>query len=836
MQNSKRNFFETRTRRVQYILATVVFVASLIISLYLAEQNSKKREDEFILLSQQITQLVNDRVDYYTQLLLGGLGLFQASTNVTRQEWKRFSDAQMLDSKFLGIQGVGYSKVIFANELKKHTQQIHDEGFTEYYVKPKGERELYTSIVYLEPFNERNQRAFGYDMYSEQTRRAAMQKAIETGQPSLSGKVRLLQENGIDEQAGFLLYLPYYKPNMPLRNKQQRYGAIEGFVYAPFRAKNFFENIAANMTQSIGIEIYDNNGVDESALLLRSFDVKRVTKQTLRYTTTLIFGDQVWTLRFTQLEHTNDISDFTPMIIVISGLFVTILVFLLLENLAKFQERQRDYYDKLQSLSFKQSLALKAANMGMWEVDYKTHKHIWDLKMYDIFDIHPNHKEEIIELWSAKILHNEQEDEKRKLLSAITNRSSYDSKFWIRHTNGQKRYVHTMALCEFDSDGQALRMVGTCIDITEQKMLEMQLQNKQEAILEVKTTGFVHFHGREFFWTNRAFEEMLGYGDGELQAKHFKDIIEDEMLYSNYKETITNALNRSGSFSGEISVKRKDGSKGTLLVAITKLKETINESMAVIMDISLQKDLEANLQNEVTQKTKENLRQLQVLQNQNKLASMGEMMGAIAHQWRQPLNEISIRIQKIEFVYSLNKLDQAYIDDFVSKNRKTIDFMSKTIDNFRNFFRIDKEQNDFSIKDSIEEVLSIQSAQLESHNIKTILQGDDFIEHGYKTELQQVILNILSNAKDALIQNQTPEPKITITLLRKSIVISDNGGGVDEEIIERLFEPYFTTKEEGKGTGMGLYISKMIIEENMFGTLEIENRDNGAAVTINFPL
>lgn len=158
--------------------------------------------------------------------------------------------------------------------------------------------------------------------------------------------------------------------------------------------------------------------------------------------------------------------------------------------------------------------------------------------------------------------------------------------------------------------------------------------------------------------------------------------------------------------------------------------------------------------------------------------------------------------------------------------------MSKTIDDFRNFFKIDKEKQTFSLKEAIIETLSLQSAQFKSRNIEVEVLGEDVSFLSYKGEFQQVILNLLNNAKDAILERNIEVGKITITLDSNVITLEDNAGGIDTSIIERIFEPYFTTKEQGEGTGIGLYMSKMIIEKNMGGTLRVVNTDVGARFII----
>jgi len=249
---------------------------------------------------------------------------------------------------------------------------------------------------------------------------------------------------------------------------------------------------------------------------------------------------------------------------------------------------------------------------------------------------------------------------------------------------------------------------------------------------------------------------------------------------------------------------------------LKKLTETLNEKVKLQVTNIRKKDA--------------------MLIQQSKLAAVGEMIGAIAHQWRQPLNALSIRIGTLEEYYDLKQIDKKFITEFIKSNTYTIQFMSDTIENFRNFFKPNKDASDFSILKSIEDVISIQKEVLEHHGIKINLDIEDFKIHGFQNEFKQVILNLLSNAKDALISNNNNDSIIDIKTETKLgiglIIISDNGGGIDKNIIDRIYEPYFTTKEEGSGTGIGLYMSKMIIEKNMHGILDVKNIENGTRFTI----
>jgi signal transduction histidine kinase len=244
-------------------------------------------------------------------------------------------------------------------------------------------------------------------------------------------------------------------------------------------------------------------------------------------------------------------------------------------------------------------------------------------------------------------------------------------------------------------------------------------------------------------------------------------------------------------------------------------------------------NINRRLEKVVDSKTQENLKQYQVIQNQNKLVAMGEMIGAIAHQWRQPLTVLNLRIFKLKNAYIQGKIDKEYIDKFVDKNKELISFMSETIDTFRDFFRTDKENQKFNVKDSIEQVLSMMSAQIKEYQIQIDIIGDGFDIVGVKLDLQQVILNLITNSKDAFIEKDINERNIIINVEKYNvIIIKDNAGGIPIDILDRVFEPYFTTKEQGKGTGMGLYMSKMMVENNMKGNIQVRNISNGVEFKI----
>ena len=222
---------------------------------------------------------------------------------------------------------------------------------------------------------------------------------------------------------------------------------------------------------------------------------------------------------------------------------------------------------------------------------------------------------------------------------------------------------------------------------------------------------------------------------------------------------------------------------------------------------------------------------------QAKLARIGSMISMIAHQWRQPLTELSGILMELETATRFKKVNEKHILGAIERSDKMIQFMSNTIDDFRNFYRPDKVKEEFLVSNSCKNAINIIGATLKNFNIKlNINVENDKKIYGYPTEFSQVILNILSNAADILVEKSIKNPQIDLNIDTKGILsiitIKDNAGGIAQKNQELIFDPYFSTKDSSKGTGLGLYISKLIVERNMGGELSVYNDDKGAVFKI----
>ncbi len=227
----------------------------------------------------------------------------------------------------------------------------------------------------------------------------------------------------------------------------------------------------------------------------------------------------------------------------------------------------------------------------------------------------------------------------------------------------------------------------------------------------------------------------------------------------------------------------------------------------------------------------------QLLIQQSRQAALGEMIGNIAHQWRQPLNALGLIVQQPALFYEFGEVNQEFLEDNARKAMDVIKHMSRTIDDFRNFFKPDKEKTCFQVRDEVAKTLSIMEGSFQGMQAAIQFEAkEDPVINGYPNEFSQVLLNILINARDAMAEREIAVPKVVITLStengRSVVTIADNAGGIPDEIIDKVFDPYFTTKGPQVGTGVGLFMSKTIVEKNMGGVLSVRNVDGGAEFRI----
>ena len=285
--------------------------------------------------------------------------------------------------------------------------------------------------------------------------------------------------------------------------------------------------------------------------------------------------------------------------------------------------------------------------------------------------------------------------------------------------------------------------------------------------------------------------------------------------------------------SGKIVERDENGKLTRMIGAHTDINEIELANQKLLLQNRLLQSNNAILEVDI-EKAVEDIRKkdLQLIE-QSRLAQMGELIGMIAHQWRQPISAISMEANNMLLDIELGDLDVSASEEYANSISEHTQFLSKTIDDFRNFYKPNKQSLRLKLEEVVFKSLNVIKASLLNKNIEIIEEynSKEAIEL-YDSELMQVVLNILINAQDNFQEKQIKNPYIKITTENRTISICDNAGGVEEGIKGKIFDPYFSTKDEKNGTGLGLYMSKIIVEEHHNGKLSVQNTDDGVLFTI----
>ena len=342
--------------------------------------------------------------------------------------------------------------------------------------------------------------------------------------------------------------------------------------------------------------------------------------------------------------------------------------------------------------------------------------------------------------------------------------------------------------------------------------------------------------------SGRIDEQLKLHMATNIENKHLASILDKALDSINDKQ-------KHDFFNKWVYIKYENNLDSELLVRISILLLIIFIVFAIIYRYFLLKKINKNLEDKIAFEIKQNEEKNRILMHQSKMAAMGEMLENIAHQWRQPLSTISVCTSGMELKKSLSKLDDKEFFDSINHIKSSVSYLSNTIDDFRNFLDQNKFISNIETSNLFKKVLDILNPSFTNHNINVIKNIDNFEFISIENELIQVLMNIFTNAKDALKELDNQESKYIFIDIKKeldnlNIDIYDNALGVDAEIVDRIFEPYFTTKHKSKGTGIGLYMSKLLVETHLKGKISVknykfiyeENEFVGAKFRITLPL
>ena len=844
-------------------LPWLILLGGVLLSLGIWQTSQKRNEIaarvDFEHLFDRVEESLDRRIEANIQVLRGVEGLFDSRRDVTRGEFRAYVAAMRLDRHFPGIQGVGFSKLIRAGEKAAHVRAVRAEGFPDYALRPGGERDLYSSIVYLEPFDWRNQRAFGYDMYSEPVRRQAMDGARDSGEARLSGKVTLVQETDADVQAGVLLYLPVYVASGKFAPPGERRAELIGWAYSPLRMSNLMNGLLQRehpeLEGHVAVAIYDGAHAVADALLFdsRPGDAGGDLVSTRR----VKLAGQTWTVTMRALAGFGANGHVArERTLLVAQLLVTWLVAILasvlirargrdgivMRQLAQAHRETENERRRLQSIFDASSVAIffvdargviTQANKRMSEMFGCTVEALQGAEYVSL--IHPSEREIGRERMLALLASNiDAVDLERKYWRAD------HGEFW-GHLTGRRH-----AATEDDAGG----LIGVISDITPRRRAEQAQRESEDRYRLIAENSsdviwLMDLASLRFSYVSPSVAHMRGWTPEEVMAQPLEAAVTPESA-ARIGTGLRERLHRLGAGDEtarfaltEVDQPCKDGRIIHTEVVTTVLLDADGKPaqlLGITRDITERKLAEAELDRHrnhleelVESRTEDLARALDAAEAASRAKSV--FLANMSHELRTPMNGIMGMTS-----LALRRASDPKLVEQLEKSMNSARHLLALIDNIldiANFEagRVELSERHFSLAKLVDELLEMHEPAARAKALGLTAEiapelPDDLV--GDSARLKQILLNILGNAvkfsERGEICLRVSPTTVDAAGVGLSFEVSDQGVGFDAEVRGRLFELFSqgdeaSTREHG-GVGLGLVIARRIARL-MGGDIEV---------------
>ena len=511
------------------------------------------------------------------------------------------------------------------------------------------------------------------------------------------------------------------------------------------------------------------------------------------------------------------------------GLYIQLRITRYIDKLAESEKRFKDLTQRFE-------YAISGSGDGLWDWDLITNDVYFSPKWKEMLGYSDEELPNEFTSWETRVHPDDIEMATNAIhASHMSSDVEYNILHRMRHKDGSWVWIMDRGQTIFDENNKAVRMVGFHTDITTVKEQELKIEELstllRNTINSVDNLIFVKDNNFKYIELNEAFRKFVGLSRDEILAKDDYELFDKEVADS-FRAYDEKTLLEQRPEDNYEWVKYPDGSDVYLLTLKAPLCDSNGNVLGIVgncVDLTQEELLKKKI-----------IAQEEMMIAQSRHAAMGEMISMIAHQWRQPISVIAMHATNIIVDIELESLNEATLKETNVHIIEQTQELSKTIDDFKDFFKPDKVANTVFLKDIVSDALGVIGKTLENNNIELKVDISQTLElKTYARELMQVLINILKNAKEAFKEEDKKKIiKIYMESVKDRVIlrIEDNAGGIDSAIVDKIFDPYFSTKTSRNGTGLGLYMSKTIIDKHLHGTIHMKNVEHGSCFEIKLPL
>ncbi len=825
------------------------------------KQFQEKNNALFDLRAVAVTDAIKSRMMDYIQILKGAQSLLNVSDSVSRQAWKGYAEGVNVKEHYPGVQGIGFSVFVADSNKTAFEARVREEGFPDFAIWPSNPREMYSAILYLEPFDSINKRAFGYDMYTDSARHKAMNIALETGKPTITSGVILVQEIVDEVQKGLNLYLPIYKKGADTSTVENRRKNIVGFAYSPFRIYDLMKGTLGNEFDDLDIQIYDEGRKGEGGLLYWSSNDNKINGEGLinsyQKMISIEVAEHVWDIHITAntgFGYDREV----PFYLLGGGMVISLLVFLIVIS---FGYIRRSTYLK-QVIADNAVAAIFIVNQDGFCTF--TNPAAERLTGYSFDEI------KLEQLWALLFRHNDME---QSAFSMERETSMQDA--LIYHKSGTPIYVNlnTKPIYEYSNK---VSLLVQATDMTQEKEAESSLMQKNkmlqalnqvginlsveldlkkllQQIVDICTEITDSEFGVFFYQVDDHNETLVMHATSIKNYYYIESVIDSwpqytilDVLRIDDASESKEVLMPEGMAIGKhpvrsflaVPVKSRNGVViGTLYFGHTKAGMFQEHEVEITKGIAAQAAIaldNSQLFEAISNKNEELIKINNDLDN---------FVYTASHDLKAPVLNIEGLVYVLTKALEEGKIDKAekmieMIKISILKFKETIQALTEVAKTNKNIddevVKVDLKELFEDIKLSIEDMVEAAGADITADF--TRLGTEDI--YFSLANMRSLLINLMTNA----IKYRSPERKPIIRLSFEKedkqliIKVSDNGLGIAKEHQERIFQMFKRMHTQVEGTGIGLYLVKRIVE-NQGGSIAIDSEVNkGTTFTLYLPL